>query len=198
MVAPPLDWLTHKPRTDNLVYKGDGIVIGSYTDLFGGRVSDDCEPDYEIFFKGRGRMAWTSEHRMTLVAADQAALLQQWEAELEARQDMESELPWIVANWQRFKTDGFPGPSLAALGKLIGIDNMWGSRGEGLQWYANAREIMDAFDKVMETQDVGKVLYYVQFVDTPKKRMMHRVLVQQLEAVDKADAAVAEDNLRSL
>ena len=117
----------------------DAIVMGSYYDLCGGD-RESKNHQYQIHIKDRGRVSWYYENQLTLIEANRLDLLQQWEDEKEKDIEEKSNLDWIFANGKEVYIEGF-GPSIETLGKCLGMNNLWGSRGEGFVYYQNAFKI---------------------------------------------------------
>lgn len=128
----------------------EAIVIGSYRDQFGG--SERNERQYTIHIKGGGETSWYDEGQLTLIEAKREDLLKQWEDEAKALHKQRSDLDWIFENGPDVLKSAY-GSSVEALGRCVGIQNLWGSRGEGITYYTNALAIMGAAAPFLEAKD---------------------------------------------
>ena len=174
-VAPYADWMTGKIDKD-YEWQGPGIVL------------ERSDNQYVIFFKGKGKMAWTEAGRMKLVKRDQTKLLRKWEIELKNKHDMQQDLGWIVSNWK--KLDGaIPGATIAYLMTRIGIRYPWGPRGEGMTWFANACAVFTLLDPVMQTGDLAVV---EEKLSDPNF-LADRLFIEMVEE-DMARSAAQENN----
>ena len=117
----------------------DAIVIGSYADQYGGS-SAHCHSTYTLFLKGHGQSSWYDASQLTLLERDRLDLLEQWERDKEAEVKQASDLDWLFENCS--DPTKIHGASVEALGRTLGMNNLWGSRGEGFVWMENAFAIM--------------------------------------------------------
>lgn len=115
----------------------EAIVIGSYKDQYGGSNSKS----YTIHIKGRGKVSWYEEWQLELLEANRLDLLAQWEGAANAEAELKGDMDWIFANGDAVLNQPH-GATLAALGKALGIDDLWGSRGEGIDCYTNALSVL--------------------------------------------------------
>ncbi len=130
----------------------EAIVMSSYSDQYGGRA--DGPHDYTLLIDG-SETSWYHEHQLTKVRDGTEAEILEIKAAKAALMEQQSQIPWIVENWPRLKAENsIPGASVAALGKLMGITDMWGGRGEGVAWYANADYIVKFLTRVLDTGDI--------------------------------------------
>jgi len=127
----------------------DAIVIGSYAEQYGGGRNS---PSYTLHLKGMGHCSWYDEHQLTLLESDRADLLEKWEAEEEAEHELHSGLDWIFANAKQV-IENPPGSSLQSLANCLKLGSLWGSRGEGYQYYINAHTIHDLATPYLEAND---------------------------------------------
>ena len=126
----------------------DAIVIGSYKDQYGGSNSKS----YTLHLKCQGQTSWYEESQLELIEANRLDLLDQWERERAADIKEKSNLDWIFKHGPDVASARY-GASIAALGKHLGITDMWGARGEGITWHANAVQIMIFAKPFLETKD---------------------------------------------
>ena len=115
----------------------DAIVIGSYQAQYGGQNASD----YTLFLKGHGRVSWYHESQMELIQRGRNDLLDLWQSEMDADDKLKSDLDWIFAHGPEV-LERASGASVAALGKCLGITNLWGSHGEGLAYYENSLRVL--------------------------------------------------------
>lgn len=130
------------------------IVIGSYCDLYGG--NRDCHT-YSLYLEGRGECSWYEEWQLTLIEHNQQVLLQEWRAARDKKIAQESDLDWIFANGAQVLKSA-SGASIEALGAKLGIDNLWGSMGEGITYYSNAIAILAYCEPFLRSGDKAAFL----------------------------------------
>lgn len=111
----------------------EAIVQYSYADKYGGSNTDS----YGLHLKGHGEVAWYHEWQLALIESGRGDLLKQWKDEEAADDAQKSDLDWIFAHGQEVIEKGY-GASVEALAACFGLTNLWGSRGEGVVYYANA------------------------------------------------------------
>lgn len=126
----------------------DAIVIGSYADQYGGNNTRD----YTLYIHDYGRVSWYCEHQLTLIKHDQKALLDQWENEKESETKQKSDIDWIFEHGDEVLKNPH-GASIQTLASCLGIDNLWGSRGEGMTYYSNAMGTLKMAKPFLETND---------------------------------------------
>jgi hypothetical protein len=114
----------------------EAIVIGSYADQYPGFDSENTH-DFTIFIKGRGQVSWYGGNQLILIETGRIDLLEQWESEKAVEVKEKSDLDWIFSHGQEV-TENPHGASIQSLASCFGLDNLWGSRGEGATYYSNA------------------------------------------------------------
>lgn len=142
----------------------DAIVIGSYRDQYRGENGED----YTLLFCDDGnQVSWYHERQLTLIRhAGEAAIVAILDAR-KSREAVETQLPWIVENWNRFKAEGqYPGASVNELMRLIGIVNPWGDRGEGLTYLQNAYGALGLLKQSLETGNLAAVQARIEEIKT--------------------------------
>lgn len=115
----------------------EAIVIGSYADKFGG---GDIE-SYILYLKGRGEVSWYYEHQLTLIEQHKPDILKLWEREKQKKDERLADLGWIFDNGEEILTKGY-GPSVSSLARGLGINDLWGNRGEGIVYYENSMKVL--------------------------------------------------------
>lgn len=125
------------------------IVIGSYSDKFGGSNTDS----YTLFFREHGEISWYYEHQITLIKSQQDGLLEQWKDYRWLRDKQHSDLDWIFGNGPELLSESIPGVSVDSLAKCMKVHNLWGSRGEGITWYTNARIVVETAKPFLLARD---------------------------------------------
>lgn len=126
----------------------EAIVMYTYNEKFGGGNIDS----YCIHIKGRGQVAWYYEHQLELIEVDRVDLLKQWETEEEKEADMKSNIDWIFSHGKEVLEETH-GATIAALAKCFGLMNLWGSSGEGITYYSNARVTINMAKPFLESGD---------------------------------------------
>lgn len=125
------------PEMEHFTSGCDAIVIGSYADQFDG----DNDESYTLDLEKGGQCSWYYGHQLTLIEHNRHDLLAIWKAAREEMATQESDLDWIFANGEAVLHRA-SGATVGALGKILGCDNLWGSNGEGMTYYTNARAIL--------------------------------------------------------
>lgn len=127
----------------------EAIVIYTYNEKYGGGDIDS----YCIHIKGRGEVSWYHEPQLELIEENRLDLLGQWEEEAKNEADMKSDIDWIFTHGEEV-LEGAHGATISALAKCFGLTNLWGSNGEGINYYHNsmatiemARPFLQAGDK---------------------------------------------------
>lgn len=126
----------------------DAIVIASYKDQYGG---NDTE-SYTIHIKGYGQTSWYDEHQLTLIKREQLHKLKEWEKEEEEECELKSNLDWIFSHGPEVLENSH-GASIGALAQCFGLESLWGSSGEGMEYFANAELTMQAAKPYLEAND---------------------------------------------
>ncbi len=126
----------------------DAIVIGSYADQFGGNDTDS----YTLHLEGHEVASWYDGNQLTLIEHNRLDLLEQWEVEKKAECKLKSDLDWIFTHSDEV-LESAHGASVQALASCFGLDNLWGSRGEGSVWYQNAMRTMAIAKPFLEKGD---------------------------------------------
>jgi hypothetical protein len=147
------------PSRDHFTNECRAIVIASYTDQYASGIDRDEEHDYTLHLEGRGESSWYPESGLTLIETKQHDLLEQWIEDKENEATIKGDIDWIFANKESFIKRSHSA-SIAVVASMIGIDNLWGSRGEGMTYYMNARMVLLHFMPFLEDDDQeGWVVY---------------------------------------
>jgi len=105
------------------------------------QAGNDWEHSYSLHIKGHGKTSWYHNSNLDLIEHDRADLLEQWEKEQQEEVDLKSDLDWIFENsTEVLKTPH--GSSISKLAECFGLNNLWGSNGEGFVWYQNAMQTL--------------------------------------------------------
>ena len=134
---------------DHFTNDCEAIVIGSYRDKFGGDNTDS----YTIYIKGHDEHSWYYTADLTLIKDGQQALLEEWKAAAKVKATREGDLDWIFENGEEV-LKGASGATISALADGFGFKNLWGSRGEGMTYFMNARAILQASEKYLRAGDL--------------------------------------------
>lgn len=124
------------------------IVIASYADKFGG--SDT--KSYSIYIKGQGEVSWYYENQMELIEKGCYEELEEWKYYLKNKKEIESDIDWIFKNGPSVVIQP-SGYSIQTLFNYICKGSLWGSRGEGVDYYANSQTIMFLAKPFLESGD---------------------------------------------
>ncbi|MCP5006873.1 MAG: hypothetical protein GY941_23445 [Planctomycetes bacterium] len=113
----------------------EAIILYSYNDEYGGgNVSI-----YGIYIKGRGQVAWYDESQLKLIELNRMDILKIWEKENQDEIDLKSNIDWIFENSESVLKEQH-WSSISKLAECFGLNNLWGSKGEGFVWYENAMQ----------------------------------------------------------
>lgn len=115
----------------------EAIVIGSYADQYGG--SDT--KSYTLHLEDEGECSWYKEQQLTLIESGRIDKLKQWQDGQEVERKQKSDLDWIFSHGHEV-LDKPHGASIQALADCFGLTNLWGSHGEGVVYYENARRTL--------------------------------------------------------
>lgn len=143
------------------VEASDAIILGSYADLYGGAGGTDS---YSLLFTGSGcRVSWYQEYQLTFLRHVGEDAIREVEREKKARDEIQSDLGWIVEHWSEVRKAP-SGATMCALMALIGIGNPWGSHGEGITYYSNCGYAYNLLDSVLASGSVQRVQEFVALV----------------------------------
>jgi hypothetical protein len=146
---------------------GKAIVMGSYADQFGGNNVDS----YTLFIEDRGRVSWYHGYQLTMIKEGQLELLKKWKLEEEMEIKLHSDLDWIFKNGEYLLNEKSTGASVQALASCFGLNDLWGARGEGIEYYANTYATMNLAAPFLKSGDKEG---WLKFCDGLKKRdIMH-------------------------
>jgi len=126
----------------------DAVVISSSDDEYG----DGDTDSYTLYVNGEGETAWYYEDQLTLIDKNGKPLLKKWEKERKIKSDKESDIDWIFENGTDV-LNGASGATVGALASCLGISNLWGSRGEGFQYYINAMAVLEIATPFLKNGD---------------------------------------------
>lgn len=142
----------------------DAIVIGSYSDQYGGR---SCG-SYTLYLKDGGQVSWYEESQLTLIESGKEDLLEKWKEERAAKKKVEADLDWIFSHGKEV-LEGASGATVGALAEQMGVTDLWGSRGEGLDYYFNASATLQIAGPFLENNDKEGFLHMCEEVQSGKK-----------------------------
>lgn len=132
----------------------DAIVLYSSSSKYGKEVLDDDW--YCLWVNGHGQVSWYLPENLTLIEHDRKDLLDKWEADNAERISRESDLDWIFKNGKTFvETMKIPGASAETLWHCM-VDkskSMWGSHGEGIDYYLNGLSVFRLAAPFLQTGD---------------------------------------------
>jgi len=129
----------------------EAVIIGSYADQYPQHDRTNTH-DYTIFIKGGGQVSWYGENQLILIDAGRIDLLQQWEDTKAAEIKEKSDIDWIFSHGQEV-IDNPHGASIKSLASCFGLDNLWGSHGEGVTYYSNAMGTMWLAEPFLKAND---------------------------------------------
>ncbi len=107
---------------------------------------------YGLHLERDGECWWYEEDQLTLIAHNRKGLIKKWEAAEKKLEEQHSDLDWIFRNGRKVLKSA-PGASIVALGKGMGMTNLWGSHGEGVTFYLNALHILDLSKPFLTNHD---------------------------------------------
>ena len=126
------------------------MILQSYKEQFGGTNTTS----YTCLIRYHDEASWFREGEFELV--EQSPHLEAvWRKEIEEKRKIESSLEWVFDNAEVLSKRGYSQTVLETLGKVIGINDLWGSRGEGLTYYTNAHIILEVATPYLEKGDIN-------------------------------------------
>lgn len=135
----------------------DAIVMYTYNQQYGGGNIDS----YCLYIKGEGETSWYKESQLILKEENRFDLLDKWRDEESKKEELESDLDYIFKNYSP-KSETVSGYTINALAKELGINNMWGSNGEGYNWYINAYTVLEISKPFLINNDKEGFLDYAK------------------------------------
>lgn len=133
-------------------FKSDqkAIVSYSYADKYGGGV-DECGHEYGLVFSNGSTSAWYYEHQLELIAKDKWSLAEEWMKKRNVRIEKESDIDYIFAHPEKaLSGNSIP---LIALGRMVGIKDMWGSQGEYVTLASNCTKVFRLAQPYLAAKD---------------------------------------------
>jgi hypothetical protein len=128
----------------------DAIVLGSYKDQYGGSNTKS----YSLHLKGQGHCSWYWESQLEMLEANRGDLLAKWEDDRAAELEILSDLDWIFENGPEV-AEAPKGASIQALFSALGYGSLWGSNGEGINYYENSHLVMALAKPFLLAKDKG-------------------------------------------
>ena len=126
----------------------EAIVMYSYKDEYGGNDNET----YCLYIKEEGEVSWYYEHQLILIKKKQLALLSKWKKEMKNESDLKKNIDWIFKNGEKVITCPH-GSSIETLASHLGINNLWGSRGEGIVYSQNALRVINLAKPYLKKND---------------------------------------------
>jgi hypothetical protein len=140
------------PSMDHFDGKGEAaVVMGSYADEYGGENTSS----YTLMLEDGNEVSWYEEHQLTFIRRDKKEIQRRTKARDE-REEQETSLAWIVANWAQIR-NSVPGATMQHLATMAGLGDLWGARGEGMDYFANALAVFRLFDPALSNGDEAAV-----------------------------------------
>ena len=113
---------------------------------------NDLEHSYSLYIKGEGSTSWYHDSNLKLIKHNQKPLLKKWKAEAKEEEKQMSNLDWIFNNGTSV-LKGAHGATVSALASCLGCSNLWGSHGEGFDYYQNAMVVLMMAKPFLEKSD---------------------------------------------
>ncbi len=133
----------------------EAIIIGSYRDQYNSGSTDS----YTVHIKGEGNTSWYYESQLALISKNRIKLLAQWEGEEKQEEILKSDLRWIFNHGSEV-LESAHGATIEALANCFGLTNLWGRRGEGSTYCANAAMTLGLAEKFLKNGDKDGWLEY--------------------------------------
>ena len=112
--------IAHSKDVDGIIIKCDGSQYG-------------------LYIEEQGESYWYDYSDLILIATNKQELLEEWKATAKELSEKVSDIDWIFENGPEIMSgSSVHGDILKTLGKCLGIDNLWGSSGEGIVYQQNA------------------------------------------------------------
>ena len=143
----------------------EAIIEGSYADQFGGNDTNN----YSIFIKDHGGVSWYQEEVLELIEKGRLDLLEKWQNDLKRDDEMKSNLDWIFRHGEGVLKEA-SGATVGALGKCLGINDLWGPRGEGFTYFNNAIGILNVAKEYLLAGDKQGWLDFCKEIKNAKEK----------------------------
>lgn len=153
------------PHMSHFTSGVEAVVLYTYASKYGGSDNES----YGLYLKDSGETAWYYENQLTLIDEDGKKYLDLWEEEENTRKDLETDLNWIFENGPEI-LDKLSGYSAQALADSLSLGSLWGSRGEGIDYYANYQIISAVAKPYLEEQDMEGWLRLVEQLKSRTKQ----------------------------
>ena len=135
------------PMMRHFVAGEEAIVVGSFRDRFNCGRTDL----YTLHLRGRGEVSWYGEQYLTLVKRGAGEVLWDWQREADVLRAQHTSHDWIFQHPEI--ADAPAAATLQRLADDLDFGSLWGPRGEGIDWYHNARLIHDLAQPFIAQQD---------------------------------------------
>lgn len=126
----------------------EAIILYSYRQEYGG----SNNKDYGIYIKGEGECAWYGEHQLTLIESKRGDLKKKWKAAAKNEAKLKSDLDWIFGHGQDVLKSAHHA-TIEVLASCLGCVNLWGSHGEGIDYYMNSMAALEIAKPFLEKGD---------------------------------------------
>ena len=153
------------PHMSHFTGDCEAIVMGSYADQFGG----DDHKSYKLYLNGVGESSWYDEWQLTLIESGRLDKLQTWKDEADAESKQKGNLDWIFSNGQSV-IDKPHNSSIQALAECFGLTNLWGSRGEGIDYYANSMSTLLLAEPYLKAGDKSGWMEFCELIRKTQKK----------------------------
>ena len=117
--------------------------------------------EYSIYIEGEGECAWYNESQLTLIEKNQVDVIKKWKIDSENQKKIESDLDWIFENSKQILKEA-RGSTMQALADCLNFGSLWGSRGEGLNFYINSMAIFGLAKPFLESNNKSGWLEFCQ------------------------------------
>ncbi len=131
-------------------------IVGSYTDQFGGPEHD--HPEYTLLFEDGNETSWYYESQLTFQRHGDDNEMGAIRDARKAKNAVEGDIEWIAQHYADIK-DEPPSASIHGLAALLGLsaDDLWGTHGEGFDYYINSMSVWSMFQDVLSKGDAAAV-----------------------------------------
>lgn len=153
------------PHMQHFTSGVEAVVMYTYASKYGGSDNES----YGLYLKSSGEAAWYYESQLTLIEEDGKKYLDLWQEEENTRKERETDLDWIFENGPEI-LDKLSGYSAQALADSLSLGSLWGSRGEGIDYYANYQIISAVAKPYLEEQDMEGWLRLVEQLKSRTKQ----------------------------
>jgi len=136
-------------------YSGDVLIEMGGKITIGEAIVIEKSPtlhEYDLHIKGRGNSAWYKSNTLKLLEKNRKDLLEEWEKERDEVIQKISNLDWIFEHGNEVIEKPY-GACIQSLANCFGLMDLWGERGEGIDYDSNHAQTLSLAKSFLENND---------------------------------------------